>query len=666
MRIVLLSFLISFSTVANDNVYKKVQDYNLSKSMLSLKEKMRQTKSIVQQYPNSITAYVPYMEVRASLPSLKAELESNKKPVFLYLKERMALSELGYDPSDMAKKEKIWAKLEALTKKYKSIFEEGTYDLYKLFIDKKKRHELAKKLYEKKKNNRSFTAIYATSLPKENKKEIVDLCSKGLSEPRPHTDYCWGVPSLLSLENIEEDTDYKSLLELLSKVSKKESKEQFKIGLFKLYLRLDRKDLAYPIGKKINRKNKKWFPHPYYRDVMKLKNFDEYVMVRKIGEVNRMVDFNERVKALESYAYDESINKNINYYALSSLASAYTNPAFNKPKKALNVLDDALRAGDKSFSTISRYVTTALKTKARYREALRWLEKAEQLYISKDQSNDSGYYDSDAPFQNPKLETVENRWHTHFMNKGKIYKNLNNKVKAYNSLVTSYSLKKSSEVAYLISELTEKDKLLESTDWAMRSFVLDLSADDDKKKKREERLGKMFAKSFSNKLKLSDALRSYSELYKDEIKKPKKKEQHPLVGKKMLTRVLKNPRGENYDWANLNGKNVIVSFWATWCTPCFQEMAVLNKMAKDSKFKDIKIIGVCTDGLKNKKKVKKILKKADISYDIVLSDGALMKDYKAVAIPANFFVNKKGKVFDAEVGYSPDFEKKVKEKFTKL
>jgi len=662
--------LITICASLQASVYQKVDEYSQKRSDYSQKKKIQETKKLVQKYPKSITAYIPYINLRSRLPILKVELQnlykSSKSPVYQYLSERLALQGLSYKPSDMAKKEKIFKKLEAIVNENSSIKEEGLFDLHRLAFDHKKRFSIAQKLYKMKKSA-SFKKLYASSLLKTSKKDILNLCYEGIKEKKPHLNFCKALPKLLSINKISDDNDFKKIKDELDLLLKKSKDVALLKDLFSLFSRLDMKEKSYQVAHKIVKKDKIWFPHPYYKDVMKLKSIDDYILVRKIGEINRNVDFEQRAKELETYAYDNTINKHINFYALTSLARAYLNPAFNRPAKALNSLEDALRAGDKSFSTVKLYVETSLETKSKYDDALKWLLKVEKQYISKDQTKETSYYSSDVPFQEMKILSLKDRWSNHFFLKGRLFEKLSKKTKAYNSFTTSYSIQKNSDVSYKLFKLSKKKRPLEAFDWGMRSVALiALNPKEDKEKllKRESKLQELINKNFSDKISFIDIKKSYLKMYENEIN-TEQEEKHPLIGKVMPTAKRSGIDGKKYDWSKLKGKNVIVSFWATWCTPCFQEMAVLNKMAKNSKFKDVKIVGICTDGLKNKRKVKKILKKAKISYDIVLSDGEMMKSYKAAAIPANFFVNKKGVIFDTEVGYSRDFEKKVKSKFLK-
>ena len=90
----------------------------------------------------------------------------------------------------------------------------------------------------------------------------------------------------------------------------------------------------------------------------------------------------------------------------------------------------------------------------------------------------------------------------------------------------------------------------------------------------------------------------------------------------------------------LKGKEVILSFWASWCPECRQQMPILNGIAK--KYRDkIEIIGVNTG--EAKKTVMSFVKDIRIEYKILLdAKGQVAKIYDVVGVPTNVLINKEG------------------------
>jgi thiol-disulfide isomerase/thioredoxin len=65
------------------------------------------------------------------------------------------------------------------------------------------------------------------------------------------------------------------------------------------------------------------------------------------------------------------------------------------------------------------------------------------------------------------------------------------------------------------------------------------------------------------------------------------------------------------------GKILLVNFWATWCTPCVQEMPELSKMQSENKITNAQIIGIGVDSAAN---IQEFSTKYKISYPLYAAD----------------------------------------------
>lgn len=89
----------------------------------------------------------------------------------------------------------------------------------------------------------------------------------------------------------------------------------------------------------------------------------------------------------------------------------------------------------------------------------------------------------------------------------------------------------------------------------------------------------------------------------------------------------------------LKDKEVILSFWASWCPECRQQMPILDGLVK---YRDkVEIIGVNTG--EARKAAASFIKEIGIKYRILLdTQGQVAKLYGVVGVPTNVLINKEG------------------------
>lgn len=115
------------------------------------------------------------------------------------------------------------------------------------------------------------------------------------------------------------------------------------------------------------------------------------------------------------------------------------------------------------------------------------------------------------------------------------------------------------------------------------------------------------------------------------------------------------------------GKHTLVSFFATWCKPCKQEIPELRKLGESYGDRGVQVILVCLDRL-GARDVGDYLKEAGAGGTTVLWDryGAAQKEFGAVQLPANVLVGPTGDVVMAWEGYLPARLAELGERFEAL
>jgi thiol:disulfide interchange protein DsbD len=100
--------------------------------------------------------------------------------------------------------------------------------------------------------------------------------------------------------------------------------------------------------------------------------------------------------------------------------------------------------------------------------------------------------------------------------------------------------------------------------------------------------------------------------------------------------------GAPLDSAALNGKVVVVNFWATWCIPCVGELPTFNKMHRDFGSRGVAVIGIDM-GDEGAEKVRHFLQKHPIDYIVGLGGDALAAKYKLESYPVTVVFDRSGK-----------------------
>ena len=98
-------------------------------------------------------------------------------------------------------------------------------------------------------------------------------------------------------------------------------------------------------------------------------------------------------------------------------------------------------------------------------------------------------------------------------------------------------------------------------------------------------------------------------------------------------------QGKKLDINKLQGKVVLVNFWATWCPPCLYELPDLIKLKDKYGADSFEIIGVSYDD--SEKTVKTFLETNPINYPIVMASDTVSSFFgDASALPTTIFLNK--------------------------
>jgi len=121
------------------------------------------------------------------------------------------------------------------------------------------------------------------------------------------------------------------------------------------------------------------------------------------------------------------------------------------------------------------------------------------------------------------------------------------------------------------------------------------------------------------------------------------------IGKEVPDFTLTTFDGEQLNVEEFRGKVVLVNFWASWCKPCEQEAAELEKAYQYFKDRDVVFLGV--DYVDTEREALAYLEKFQITYpngpDLRTK---ISQAFRIRGVPETFIVDRNGIIFDFKIG----------------
>ena len=130
--------------------------------------------------------------------------------------------------------------------------------------------------------------------------------------------------------------------------------------------------------------------------------------------------------------------------------------------------------------------------------------------------------------------------------------------------------------------------------------------------------------------------------------------QQPGIGEAPPTIGLKDRGGSVIDLAALQGKVVVVTFWASWCGPCRRELPMLGKVQEVVGREHLEVIAVnFKEPRRDFNAVIRANKDLDLTY--VHDERGIVSDrYGVTALPNMFIIGQDGLIAQTHRGYSED------------
>ncbi|RDI97363.1 TlpA family protein disulfide reductase [Dyella solisilvae] len=103
--------------------------------------------------------------------------------------------------------------------------------------------------------------------------------------------------------------------------------------------------------------------------------------------------------------------------------------------------------------------------------------------------------------------------------------------------------------------------------------------------------------------------------------------------------------GKTIDLQALRGKVVIVTFWATWCEPCREELPLLSRYAREHADQGLVVLGFSLDAPEDLDKVRAVAGKLEFPVGL-LGDPHVPGYGRIWRLPVSFTIDRSGRLVE--------------------
>jgi peroxiredoxin len=108
--------------------------------------------------------------------------------------------------------------------------------------------------------------------------------------------------------------------------------------------------------------------------------------------------------------------------------------------------------------------------------------------------------------------------------------------------------------------------------------------------------------------------------------------------------------GRKVELRNFRGKVIFLTFWATWCGPCKEELPSIEALHQQFKGRDFVVLSVAVD-LEGAIPVEKFIAKYGYTFYVLMdSKNRVLDLFRVEGIPMTFLIDKKGRIIGRALG----------------
>ena len=93
--------------------------------------------------------------------------------------------------------------------------------------------------------------------------------------------------------------------------------------------------------------------------------------------------------------------------------------------------------------------------------------------------------------------------------------------------------------------------------------------------------------------------------------------------------------------SDLHGQVVLVNFWATWCSPCLEEIPDLVQVAHQFAAQGVQVVGANVD-VESPHRLAAFARQHQMTYPVVAATPEVVEAYRLTVIPTTFVIDRQG------------------------
>jgi len=129
--------------------------------------------------------------------------------------------------------------------------------------------------------------------------------------------------------------------------------------------------------------------------------------------------------------------------------------------------------------------------------------------------------------------------------------------------------------------------------------------------------------------------------------------------------MLKTLDGKSVKIQDKTSKNkiTVLSFWATWCAPCINELDEISDVYEDwTEETNVDFIAISIDDSRTQKRINPLINGKGWEFNILIDKNQELKRALNISIIPHIIILKNNKILYRHTGYSPGFEEQLYEK----